>query len=194
MIETIQKNAMKAAALYKRRCWWASYDDMVQEALVAQLEAQERGTYDESFGRPLSAYLWTVAMYAVRRLVHKASAPVSASHRTDKLIGLYRTPVELEGEDGGTYENPALSDDVLNTEVGVTAQDRHRRVRERVVELVGAQAAEFAFTVMTHEWRPAEVAEANGVPIKMVYAAQRRIAGALIEDRRLYELWKESNE
>lgn len=194
MLDVMQQNAAKAASLYKRRCWWASYEDMRQEALTAQLEAHARGNFDESFGRPLSAYLWSVAMYAVRRLVHKASAPVSTSHRTERLLGLYRTPTELEGEDGGTYENPALSVVVGSTDSRVTAQDRARRVRQRVVELVGEDAAEFAFLVMTHEWRPNEVAEANGVPVKVVYAAQRRISNILIEDRELHQLWRESNE
>jgi len=189
----IQQNAAKAASLYKRRCWWASFEDMQQEAITAQLEAQSRGTFDASFGRPLSAYLWSVAMYAVRRLVHKASAPVSTSHRTDNLIGLHRDALELTGDDGVARENPALAGTVRSTESAATAQDRASRVRSRVIELVGERDAEFAFCVMTHEWRPAEVAAAAGVPATAVYTKQRRISNTLIEDRVLYDLWKESD-
>ena len=192
-MEIVITNAERAAGRYKRRCWWANYEDMRQEAIVAQLETIDRGTYDPSFGRPLAAYLWTVAMYAVQRLVHKASAPVSTSHRTRNLVGLYRAPTEMQGEDGSSYQNPALNDAHTSSEEKATAQDRANRVRARVVELVGEQAAEFAFSVMTHEWRPSEVADEHGVNVKIVYAAQRRIANTLIEDRRLYDLWKESN-
>lgn len=143
LLDTIQQNAARAAARYKRRCWWTSFDDMEQEAISAQLEAHSRGTFDESFGRPLSAYLWSVAMFAVRRLVHKASAPVSASHRTEVLIGVYRDPMEFTGPDGGVVENPALPSEPQTIETRMSAQDRARRVRERVIELVGVQEADF---------------------------------------------------
>jgi DNA-directed RNA polymerase specialized sigma subunit len=192
-LEIIQQNAARAAARYKRRCWWTSFEDMEQEAITAQIEAYSRGTFDESFGRPISAYLWSVAMFAVRRLVHKASAPVSASHRTDVLIGVYRDALELTGSEGGTVENPALPREPQATETRMSAQDRARRVRARVVELVGANEAEFAFCVMTHEWRPREIAEESGVSVQVVYKMQRRISNVLIEDPVLYELWKASD-
>ena len=194
VLEIMQNNAAKAAGIYKKKCWWASYEDMVQEALVAQLEAHDRGNFDESFGRPLSVYLASVAIYAVRKFVHKSSAPVSTSHRTANLIGLHRSPVELTGEDGSTYQNPALNREESSSERREIAQDRSRRVRTRVVELVGENATVFALTVMTHEWRPAEVAQSGNVLIKDVYRAQRKIAKVLLHDPELLELYRESDE
>jgi hypothetical protein len=194
MLTIMQENAAKAAALYKRRCWWTSFEDMEQEAIMAQLEAHSRGHFDESFGRPISAYLWSVAMFAVRRLVHKASAPVSASHRTEVLLGVHRDALELTSPDGSVRENPALPTSTPHTaETHMSKHDRASRVRLRVVELVGVQEADFAFCVMTHEWRPNEVAKSADVPVRVVYSMQRRIANVLIADRTLYELWKESD-
>lgn len=189
VVEIIQRNASRAAACYRRRCWWADFDDMRQEAIAAQLKAERGRTYDEELGRPLSAYLWSVALYAVRRLVHKASAPVSTSHRTENLLGLYRAPTELHLEGGHVIPHPALPS--RNAEDEAIAQDVDTRVRLRVVELLGTETARFALEVMTHEWKPQEVAEANGVPVRVVYAAQRRVADVLYSDDVLRSIWEE---
>lgn len=189
VVEIMERNATKAAACYRRRCWWADFDDMKQEALTAQLKAERAQTYDPEIGRPKSAYLWSVAMYAVRRLVHKASAPVSTSHRTENLIGLYRAPTEYKAEGGGWMPNPAMP--TGNAETEMIAQDRAARIRARVVELLGPDSARFALEVLTHEWKPREVAEAHGVAVSVVYAAQRRLSSVLYADDVLQSIWEE---
>lgn len=185
----IEKNAKKVASLYKRKCWWASHEDMTQEALLAQHQAVERKLYDETFGGNEARYLWATAVHAVLRYVHKTSAPVSTSHRTSNLIGLRRVPTALEGEDGGMYDHPELP--TLDGEKTLIAEDHRKRVHARVVELLGEDGAEFALGAMTHEWKPREIAEHHGVSISVVYAAQSKLRSVLISDRALYELWRE---
>lgn len=189
--QQIELNASKIAAKYKRRCWWASYEDIKQEAIRAQLEAARNREYDPSEG---NGYLWMAGTYAARKFVHKASAPVSASHRTEKLIGLYRAPLEFVGESGAKYDHPKLQEQAraVNPEESLAREELVGRVRKRVVELVGAEAAAFAVYVMSHEWRPREAAEANGVPVRNVYVAQKQIAQVLRCDPQLRALWKES--
>lgn len=180
--EIIHKNAVRAAGAYKRKCWWADYDDLYQTASLAQVEACR--TFDESWGRPLAAYLWRAAILATRTAVHKASAPVSASHQTENLLGLYRDTLDaphVQLESGETVEE-------LFGEY-----ERARRVRERVTVLVGEQAMEFALGVITDEWKPREVAQAWGVPAQRVYSEQQRLIGILAGDVELCELWREGN-
>jgi len=188
VLEVIEANAVRIASLYKARCWWASHEDMAQEARRAQLEAYRKGGYDEAFGGGVRRYLWAAGWMAVQRVLHKASAPVSTSHRTSNLIGLRRVPTAYTvGE--VVVENPELP--TLDGEAAAIAEDRRRRVQERVVALLGPEAAEFALGVMTHEWAPREVAEAHGVPVATVYAVQSRLRNILIGDRALYELWRD---
>lgn len=189
--EIIEVNARKAAALYKRRCWWASVEDMQQEARTAQLEALERGGFDESWGRPLSAYLWTVAFYAVRRLVLKASAPVSTHYRLDKLIGLHRSPTEFVGESGEVRE--VLVSSAQDAESLVEAHRCAQRVRARVETLLGARNAAFVFGVMTGEYRPEEIAEAHSMPLQRVREAQKHCRKVLQDDAVLFDLWRDAS-
>lgn len=189
VLEVIENNAVRIASLYRAKCWWASHEDMAQEARRAQLEAWKKGGYDESFGGGIKRYLWAAGWMAVQRALHKASAPVSTSHRTSNLIGLRRAPTSYTVEGDAVVENPELP--ILDGEALVIAEDRKRRIQERVVELLGAQGAEFALGVMTHEFAPREVAEHHGVPVSVVYDAQSRLRNILIADRHLYELWRE---
>ena len=176
------ENAKKVAGAYKKKCWWASYDDMYQEAWCAQLGAL-RG-FDQSWGRPVAADLYSVAQYAVRRLVHKESSPVSASHRTDVLIGLHRAPDGVS-EDIVAHTPPP--------DVCAVAFERVGLVRERVVSLIGEAGATFAFAVITDEWTPRDVAAANNLPVTDIYAAQRRVTATLSRDRELLNLWKDGD-
>lgn len=182
LCETIAENARKVAGAYKKKCWWASYDDMFQEAWVAQAESVHR--FDESWNRPIGAYLYSVAQYAVRRLVHKDSSPVSASHRTEVLIGLHRAP-------DGVSEN--ITENNPTPDACAVMCERVGRVRARVVDMVGESGAQFAFAVISDEWTPREVAAANNVAVTEIYAAQRRMTATLSRDQELLHLWKESD-
>jgi hypothetical protein len=175
----IHRNAARAAGRYKRKCWWADYGDLYQAASLAQVEAWDK--FDESWGRPREAYLWRAAFLAARTTVHKASSPVSTSHRTENLLGLYRESLETP--------HPAL-EDAMSAEDLCSLYERARRVRARVATLLGDDAVGFALGVITDEWKPREVAQANGCTAQRVYAAQQRMVRVLSCDRELYELWR----
>lgn len=181
---TVTKNASAVARRYKRRCWWASVEDLEQEAIRAQVEALEKSTFDPERGTPSGAYLWAVALYSARRLLLKSSAPVSTEHRMDNLVGLYR---EVVPDGDGSIEFHLDSFEEL-----VHRRDLARRVRERVLALVGAQCAHFALAVISDEVSPADVAAHNQVPATAVYEMQKAIKKVLEHDQVLNDLWRSS--
>jgi len=173
-VKMIVKNAKTVAQRYKRRCWWISEEDLRQEAVLQQLDAYRR--FDPSAGPPLEGYLFRVAIYAARRVLLKASAPVSASHRLDVLIGLYREPIE---EDSAGY--------AIDTHDALFA----RQVRDRLVRCLGEDRAKFAFAMIVEGWGVREVAKANGVCSAEVRRELTDAQGLLSRDLDLHSLWKE---
>lgn len=177
----MQKNADQVVRFYKRRCWWVSAEDLRQEALMAQLDAERRfdvSKVNEGYGdhKALERYLYFVATYAVRRQVLKSSSPVSASHRLDVLVGLYRAPVR--------EDNAGIAD---NAEHAYYA----RQVIDRVVRLLGEDGAKFAFAMIIDGWDAQDVAEVNNVPRQEVLQEVSYIRGALMADATLHALWRE---
>lgn len=174
VLKTITKNADKVAKRYKRRCWWADVEDLRQEAIVQQLDAWRR--FDVSQGVALEGYLFRVAVYAARRALLKASAPVSASHRLDVLVGLYRAPVQEDS-------------------AGIAKDAEHaffaRQVEDRLVRCLGADRAAFTISMIVEGWSVREVAEANNVTSKDVTQELARAQGMMRADSTLHLLWRE---
>lgn len=192
-LEKINSNAVKAAARYKKRCWWASIDDMRQEATVAQLAAAKR--YDPTKGRhgniEFGAYTWGIAVRAIRRMLLKSSAPVTAHHRLNVLKGIVHTPLTITNHQGEERERPELkAQDAPSDEIAQRAQIS-RQVHARMIKLVGADSVDFALGVLTGEFKPRDIAEYHRVDPKSVYRSARAIKRAIEEDRQLWKLWRD---
>lgn len=103
------KLAHAVAHKYQRRAWWATHDDLVQEAVIAILKAQR--TYNPNAGTPEGFYCYRAALYAVSRYLWQESAPVSGGKdRPSKhLCGLHRASEEvLDTVEGGSTPEEQL--------------------------------------------------------------------------------------
>lgn len=179
----LYKNAKQVVAFYKRRCWWVSSEDLHQEALMIQLDAAQRFNPAKVIDRhtsdeiDLERYLYAAATYGVRRLVLKASAPVSASHRLDVLKGLYRA--------GPLRED--IADVAHNAERAYCA----RQVLDRLVRCLGEDGAQFALSMIVDEWNAQDVARANATSPTEVLREMMTLRGKLLSDSVLHQLWQE---
>lgn len=171
--------AGKAASRYKRRVWWASHEDMRHTAVEAIMEALPR--FDQDRGVEVGAYVWRVAIYAVRRHLLKQSSPVSASHRLDVLKGLHRAEITTYVEDVA----PGPEEIVHRVLLAQT-------VRHRVESLLGETGAVFALGLLGGEYRPKDVIEEHGLEPAVVYRVIRQTKAQLQADKTLYALWRDT--
>lgn len=83
--DQVLRIARAVAARYRKTCWWADFDDLVQTASVAVLEAH--GTFDPQVGVPFSGYAARAASRQVSEALWKASTPLSGGlHDPEKHI------------------------------------------------------------------------------------------------------------
>lgn len=192
--DKIRSNAHKAAMRYRRRVWWADVEEMVQEAIKEQYVAARtfdprgRTNPDDYFG----AAMYRIATIAIKNMLCKASAPVSALHRPDNLKGLTSVGLMQPNESGiGERERPELGHS-STPELHAAESQLSRFVRSRVVHLLGEDGAEFAMAMLTGEFTPAEVVEEHDIAPETVYTTIRRMKDTLSTDRVLYDIWREA--
>ena len=178
VLEEIEKNARQVARRYKRRAWWAPTQEMEQEAYCAQLRAY--ASFDTSMGVPAGAYLRRAAVLSVKALLWRLSSPVSYKHRPEKLAGILHEELPRS----------ACSQSPHSHEI-VERAHFARRVRDRVVELLGVEAAEYAIGMLTEGYTPEEAAHAHGVPVEQARQSLNHARGLMRMDRPLYELYQE---
>lgn len=171
--------AEKVAARYAARCWWADRDDLVGTALLAGVEASR--TFDPAVGVDRGAYLWRSMLYACKRHLWGASAPVSAgSHHQEELAGLHRAELD-----------DALVDPLPTPHQQLEREEWALAVREHATALAQHLGHELALPVLLSPMTPAEVARACDVPVKRVYRARQYLKEAMANDLTLYNLWKD---
>jgi DNA-directed RNA polymerase specialized sigma24 family protein len=184
-LDTVLDLSAKVASRYAGRgVWWADREEMAAVARAAMVRARE--TYDPATGLPWGAYAWTAGLRAVRNSLWRESAPVSApSGKLRELAGLYRA-------------DESLFSNVSSRESSPEDQVEDDEWTARVVRAVQAHAApdgeldgRIALDVLLRELTPAEVAEANGLPVRRVYRAVRRVRARMEQSLDMYELWKE---
>lgn len=187
----IESNAKKAASRYKRKCFWAPKEDMIQEAIAAQLKAATQfdplkgrdylsDSYDEAdhFG----AFTWKVAVKAIKRWLCKNSAPVSAQHRVDVLKGIRHEQIsEAESIESST-----------NPEEDVHKIQSVDRTYLRVWEILSKEESSFALAVLTGEFEPVEIANYHDIDPSTVYKAIADVKRKLQRDITLFQIWKEA--
>lgn len=198
--DKIMHNAHIAAVRYRRRVWWADVDEMRQEAVKEQLAAARtidlsgRTNPDDYFG----AAMYRIAAISIKTMLCKASAPVSTRHRVNNLKGLTHATITMApmGATDSDYFERTRPELVTHEtpEHETQASEIARLVRDRVVEVLGADGAEFAMIMLSGEFSPREVVEEHGGEAETVYGAMRRIRAMLSADSTLHEMWRQINE
>lgn len=185
--------ARRAAKAYKRRCWWASYEDLVQAAFVATTRAEE--TFDPGVGVPLDAYLYRAAVYALKPVLLKDSSPVSAKRSEQENLKL-QIRVDLRNADGEVIPAEDVligeADEDINPEVLLPRIGWQARVRERLLEiLTDTKGTEMVLPVLLDEADSQEVADLNNVSVKTIYLAAQRARRRIASDPDLWNLWSQ---
>jgi hypothetical protein len=177
----------QVASAYARRCWWASLDDLKQEARVAVLEA--RATFDSKRGVPFTAYARRACALALREWLWRESIPASASRNVitskagaDKLRSIQRAPLT---EVAGLSSSAQPADTALD----------HARWAARVVGrlaglLVAVDDGALAAAVLAGA-PPCDVAASARVPVRRVYRAAWRAREAARADDGLHAMLAE---
>ena len=176
MDTTMMQTVAAQVARRWRRKGVVSYpvEDMEQDAMAAMLEAH--GRFNPEHGVPLRAYLWRVAVNATNLTVAKALCPLSAS-RASTL-----REVQLARVD---------DDRTTDIETDHERRDVCTRARARVVALATTDEDQFGVRVLLGDV-PATVADAAGVPVRLVYMATLRMKRRVACDATLYQLAKEN--
>lgn len=171
--------AKKVARRYARRCWWASREDLEQEASLAVMQAAR--TFDPHVGVPFKGYAHRAAVNALGPYLWRQSSPVSETfHRLKTLAGVVHT----ELKEAYHLASPDRPDLMLEE-----AQWR-QQVRERVLALAQETPdGQLAMALLLE----GEAAAEDDQPRQSVYRASARIRGKIRIDWELYSLWKERN-
>jgi DNA-directed RNA polymerase specialized sigma24 family protein len=179
--------AERVARKYARKVWWASLDELRQEALLACFLAER--TWDAEVGVPLEAYAWTCAWRSVGRWLLRNSSIVSASWgKVGDLAHLCSVPVDESAHDVAPWADAVLDD-----------KRWRASVREEVLTVLahgGMSEADqrLALEVLVQGRAPSEVAQSSAVPIAQVKKARRRAARLVLQDFQCYRLWRERNQ
>lgn len=189
-IEHKDHPARRAARAYARKCWWASYEDLEQEAFRATTQAMR--TYDPLVGVPIDAYLFRAAVLALKPMLLRDSAPVSASRRKlDNLKGLRRVSRDMADGVHAVADNAHNPEHVILTaELAVDLHAWRQRVRQRLHALLDG-SAKLALPILLDGATSADVAAEAQVPLKEVYNATLKARRRLTNDRQMWSLWRE---
>lgn len=173
MIEGIAKSVARA---YRRKVWWADFEDMSQEAFAEMRKAEP--LWDARVGIPKSAYLRRVAVLAVRKMLWKQSAPVSGRGERE-LRGLMRAEMTEMGSSGQPPDEE------------VNEKRWHERVAERLRELADRDpSVREGLAMLLGEESPMEREAASGVARVELYRHRRRARRAVLNDPVLFELFR----
>ena len=193
-VAVLDKTACKAAARYARRVFWASIDDLKQEALLAAVEAAKRW-YDPSTGVPLSAYAWRACVLHLRNWCWRNGSPVSApsTHTVAELRGLHRRSWEAKTHGARslieTHAGPVAVEDLYyDAEWNALVRDQ---VRFLIEERMPEAEKHIAVRVLIDDEEQQAVAEDLGMPKESVWRISRRARVLLAENEMLFNFWKE---
>lgn len=180
LYEELDEVAEKVARRYCRRCWWANFDDVKQDAWHAIVQATR--PFDPDYGLPFEAYAMRAAFRWVRGPLWKESSPVSSSN-LDKLRGLHRAPIEAIE----THEAPNDPE----REVALLEWRRHvAKIINHEVSVIDVPMSA-VIDVITKERKAAEVASELNISVGQVYRAVARARDEIASSRKLYEEWRE---
>lgn len=181
---TPKQVARKVANHYARKCWWAEFDDLYQEARIACLQAER--CWSEEVGVPLDAYCWVCAKRAVSRWCLRNSSIASASWRdVGELANHRREQLHDSNPDLAPWAEQLLHDKRWRESVRgqVMAVLRNGGLRSLDRRL--------ALEMLVAGYTTKEVAEAYALPSTRVSRAGRQARRLLCNDLQCYRFWKE---
>jgi len=156
------------------------HEDLEQAAWVEVLKAVR--TFD-SGKCDFYPYVWTIALRACKRESAQLALPLSGlKHRPEMANGVRRCAlhddIRADGraDAGDAYARAAFE----------------HRVRERLLELVGAEGLPFALAVLSGEHQPAAIAAYHGTNSRAVQKLAGRVRKLCRNDAELHKLWKEN--
>lgn len=177
--------ALNVARRFKRKCWWASFDDLAQVARMACFTA--RRTFNPDHGTPFAGYAYRAASRAVWSYVLRESSPVSASdHYLSDLRGLARA--DLTVLEDAPKQQPSVLEDLVQAEWRAKVKQRLVALLE---EALGKHDASMVLRVMLGQEQPSQVAADNGVATAQIYRQRRRATLLVLRDTQCYRLWQE---
>lgn len=188
--------ARRAAKAYKKRCWWAEYEDLVQAAFVATTKALT--TFDPNVGVPLDAYLFRAAVYALKPVLLKMSSPVSARPSEQHMLKLVmRADLRNLESDAASadraFTSGADNEKASNPEVLLPRMGWRSHVHERLTEiLTDTKHTERVLPVLLDEADSHEVAKRHNVPVREIYVAAQRARRRIASDPTLWTLWRDT--
>jgi len=189
----------QVAKAYRKRCRWADFDDMRQEAAMAMLSAHRCYlTHPEGDER---GYLYMAATYAVKAYLLRASSPVSASRRrADNLRGLRGTGLQVlesgvrswsqHGPGSKIRDLPPAHQPLVLRMSEEAWLERARRELARVFAEVPAGDT-IARRVLLEGERATVVAADCNLPARDVLALVARVRRAIVNDAHLYTILRE---
>jgi len=181
LILQVEDVAVKAAARYARRCFWADREELAQEARCAALKAHT--TWDPAVGVPFEAYAWRACILHLRRFLWKNSSPVSESyHQLANLRGVHRAELTETLLDEGTAPDVVVEERRWDGKV--------RAQMWRVIEGLGPQAAQVVEQRLLYERPLQEVAEATELEPAAVERIARAARRLMSQDMDLFEMWR----
>ncbi len=185
----ILDRSRRLARSYARKVSATTAEDLTGAASVAQLEAAK--TFDET----RSDWRYFAGLAASRAIRHEMRLryPVSgARSRQSAEKDRLRTTVSVEHVDTANTSPPATARAFVSFAEAKTEDEvTMRAIRARMAQLLGEDGALFALAVLTGEIRPAEFAEREGVTVREVNAAQRRVRKKLMGDSVLLAIWRD---
>lgn len=171
-----------ARAIHKTNRWLA-FDDLLQEATAAALEALPK--FDADRGTPLGGYLYTAAFRASKRLAWNAAGVVTESDRAPTLEGIAR-------QKASSVDEKAIAErstEGLTADQMMEAADRRAVVAQVVAEHLAADRhGEAVRAVLFGEMPAREAAAMFGLDVRVLYKATEKAKLRLKADRRLMEV------
>ena len=175
--ESIRRIAKAVARRYKARCWWAELDDLVSEATVAVIKAQD--TFDPQVGVPFEAYASKAAEYRVSGFLWRNSSPLSGGMHNPRehIAGVYSAPLS----DDLVQDAPSAFDELALIETRLSIRRRIRALANRT------PGGDKAVEVLLHGRAPKEIIKESG---RGVYGAVHLVRRKVRSNARLFKHWR----
>lgn len=181
--ETLTAACRQAARAIHKTNRWLAFDDLLQEATAAALEAFPK--FDADRGTALGGYLYTSAFRACKRLAWNVAGVVTESDRAPTLDGIAR-------QKAASVDEKAIADrpaEGLAADQVLEAADRRAVVAQVVADhLAAGREGEAVKAVLFGEMPAREAAATYGLDVRLVYRATEKAKRHMRADRRLMEV------
>lgn len=170
---------------FRRRGVRQDPNEMWQDAWVGLLSALE--TYDPERGA-VKPYVWRAAfLHLSKQLWKRTAVSVKWYDYKEAYETVHTTSIEKFGNVLQTEPN-AHADEIVGRKM---IREQMACLVETSLTFMDAEDAALGLAVLDGE-RRSDVSKATGAPIRNVYKSVRKVKNALIRNRKIQRLWKES--